>query len=178
VVEMMMVRKLLGSATIAAMLATSATPALARPGYGWGHGGWGGGYGRNWRHHDGDGFGNFLLGAVIAGGIVAIASSAAKAKNGQNEGVVYGGSRDDAGARDSRDWSDAENAAADVCADGAEALASRRGINAKVDDIDYVDRDGEGYRVEGRLEGGRSFNCGVRNGELSYIQFDSRFAYR
>lgn len=184
---MAMLRKTLGSAAIAAMLATSATPALARPGYGWGNPhGWGGGYGRHWRNrgHDDD-FGNFLLGAVIAGGIIAIASSAAKAKKDKdNNGVVYGGdaSRDDRVRTDeprpSRTWSDAENEAANLCADSAEALASKRGIDAKVDDIDFVDRDSEGYRVEGRLEGGRPFNCGVRNGELTYIQFDNRVALR
>jgi len=184
---MSMLRKMLGSATIAAMLATSATPALARPG--WGHGGWGG-YGRHWRHHDDD-FGNVLLGAVIAGGIFAVASAASKANKDRDNrgvydrntdrenGVVYGGnSRRDDQPADTRNWSDAQNDAANACADGAEALASRRGVNSKVDDIDFVDRDGEGYRVEGRMEGGRSFSCGVRNGELTYIQFDSRVAWR
>jgi len=177
---MTILRKALGSAAIAAILATSATPALARPGHGWGNPyGWGG-YGRHWRHrgHDDD-FGNFLLGAVIAGGIVAIASSAAKAKkNRDDNGVVYGGDTRRDAPRPSRDWSDAENEAANICADGAEALASKRGVDTKVDDIDFVDRDSEGYRVEGRLEGGRSFNCGVRNGELTYIQFDNRVALR
>lgn len=182
---MAMLRKILGSAVIAAMLAGSATPALARPGYGWGNPyGWGG-HGRHWgRGHDDD-FGNILLGAVIAGGLFAIASSAAKAKKDRdNNGVVYGGDtsrpgpkRDDR-QRESRNWSDAENEAANLCAESAEALASKRGIDAKVDDIDFIDRDSEGYRVEGRLEGGRSFNCGVRNGELTYIQFDNRVALR
>jgi hypothetical protein len=173
---MTMLRKALGSAAIAAMLATSATPALARPGYGWGHGGWGS-YGRHYRHHDGDGFGNFLLGAIVAGGIVAVASSAARNKQDRNNGVVYGGN-DTPSPRDRRNWNDAENDAANVCADGAETLASRRGIDARVDDIDYVDRDGESYRVEGRLEGGRGFSCGVRNSELTYIQFEDRVALR
>jgi len=188
---MAMLHKTLGSVAIAAMLATSATPALARPGYG----GWGapygwGGHGRHWHRGHGDDFGNVLLGAVIAGGLFAIASSATKARSERdNEGVVYGGdSRDDDAdrneprhdgqSRESRNWSDAENEAANLCADSAEMLASKRGIDAKVDDIDFVDHDSEGYRVEGRLEGGRSFNCGVRNGELTYIQFDNRVALR
>jgi len=174
---MKMLRRAIGSAAMAAMLATSATPALARPGYGWGgHGGWGG-YGRHWHRHDGDGFGNFLLGAIVAGGIVAIASSAAKDKQGRDNGVVYGGN-DAPSPRDRHSWTDAENDAANVCADGAEALASRRGVDTRVDDIDYIDRDGGGYRIEGRMEGGQGFNCGVRNGELSYIQFADRVALR
>lgn len=177
---MAMLKRTLGSAVIAAMLATSAAPALARPGYGWGNG-WGG-YGHR-RHHDDD-FGNVLLGAVIAGGLFAAISAASKAKKDRDNGVVYGGDspRDEARRanepRSSRNWSDAENDAANVCADGAEALASKRGVDAKVDDIDFIDRDGEGYRVEGRMQGGRPFNCGVRNGELTYIQFDSRVALR
>lgn len=182
-----MFKKTLGSIAIAAMLASSATPALARPGHGWGNG-WGG-YGGRWhgRHH-GDAFGNVLLGAVIAGGLFAVASAASKAKKERDNGVVYGGdsSRDDgqADARredapsSPRNWSDAENDAANVCADSAEALASKRGVDARVDDIDFIDRDGESYRVEGRMQGGRPFNCGVRNGELTYIQFDSRVALR
>jgi hypothetical protein len=177
-----MLSKMLGAATIAAMLATSATPALARPGHGWGNGGWGGGYGRHWRHHDGDAFGNFLLGAVLVGGIAAIASSA-KARQDRDNGVVYSGP-DNAGRapadipQDIRSWSADENAAADLCADGAEALASKRGVEARVDNIDAVDPDGEGYRVEGRMEGGRPFNCGIHRGELTYIQFDSRVSLR
>jgi len=184
-----MLKKFLGSMTIAAMLATSATPALARPGYGWGNP-WGGGYGGGrWhrRHHDDD-FGNVLLGAVIAGGLFAAVSAASKANKDRDNGVVYGSdstreedvrdSRRDDGPRDRRNWSDAENDAANVCADGAEALAAKRGVDGKVDDIDFIDRDGEGYRVEGRMQGGRPFNCGVRNGELTYIQFDSRVALR
>jgi opacity protein-like surface antigen len=177
---MAMFRKMTGSALIAAMLAASATPALARPGHGWGNPYGGGGYGRRWHRGHDDDFGNVLLGAVIAGGLFAIASAASKAKNERGDnGVVYGGdTRRGDRPRDSRDWSEAENEAASVCADSAEALASKRGIDAKVDDIDFVDRDSEGYRVEGRLEGGRSFNCGVRNGELTYIQFDNRVALR
>jgi len=70
-------RTLAGSAVIAALLATSATPALARPGWGgngWGGGGWGGG-----RHHDrhrGGGGNGLLAGVLILGGVAAIASAA------------------------------------------------------------------------------------------------------
>lgn len=196
---MTMFRKMLGSAAVAAILVTSSAPALARPGDGWGgryggsssfggYGGYrGGGYGnyggyggyRHHRHGNGDGFGNFLLGAIVAGGIVAIASAAAK----QSRDPVYGSSRDgrignDAGGRDSRDWTADEKEAANVCADTAENVASQRGENRKVDDVDRVVADGQGYRVEGVLEGGRSFICGVKRGEVAFIQFDDRVASR
>ena len=175
---MTMLRKWLGSAAIAAMLATSSAPALARPGHGWGgyHGGYGHGYGHGYGYrHGGDGFGNFLLGAIVAGGLVAAISSASTHDNRVRNSA---GGYDDRPADAPRNWSDAENDAANVCADAAESVATKRGIDAKVDNIDQVDRDGEGYRVDGRLEGGRTFNCGIRNGELSFIQFDDRVAYQ
>ena len=167
---MTMLRKTCGSAIIASMLAASATPALARPGYGWG--GWG--YGRHWHHHGGDGFGNFLLGAIVAGGAIALASSASKTSR-ERDGVSYGTSdyyydRGREISEDPRSWSDAEYAAADACADGVEALASRRGDDQKVDDIRSVDPDRNGYRVEGVMASGRPFVCGVNRGEVTYIQ--------
>ena len=178
-----MVRKILSSVVVAALLTTSAAPALAQPGYGWGKAPYWGGYGRHRHRGRDDDFGNVLLGAVIAGGIFAIASSAAKAKRDRDNGVVYGGdsrpdARPDNRTPEPRRWSDTENEAANVCADAAESLASRRGVDAKVDDIDFVDRDGDSYRVEGRLQGGRPFNCGIRNGELTHIQFDNHVALR
>jgi len=104
---MTMLRKACGSAVIASMLAASATPALARPGYGWG----GRGYGDHWHHHDGDGFGNFLLGAIVAGGAIALVSSASNAQH-ERDGVRYGTSDYDDGrievGQDPRSWSDAE----------------------------------------------------------------------
>jgi len=185
-------KKTLGMATIAALLATSTTPAMARPGHGWGGGGYGwnggghggyGGYGRHrgWGrgHHDGDGFGNFLLGAIVAGGIIAIASSASKkAKDERTAGDRPRGSSE---SSDKSAWTDAQNDAANACAEGVEDEASRRGIKDRVDDIDYVDRDGtDGYRVEGRLEGGKAFACGVKqSGELSWVQLaDAEVAWR
>jgi|KBSSwiStaDraftv2_1062776.scaffolds.fasta_scaffold45833_3 hypothetical protein len=174
-------RNLLGSATIAALLMTSSAPALARPGWGGHHGGHYGGY-RHYRGH-GDGFGNFLLGALVVGGVVAIASAASKDRQQRAQG---GTSYPDARAgqpvysddEDRRDWTDAENAAANVCADAAERVTSKEGSDSRVDDIDRINRDGEGYRIDGRLQDGRTFNCGVRYGELTFIQFADRVALR
>lgn len=177
-------RKTLGLATIAAMLMTSTAPALARPRHGWDGpygGGWSGGYGdygRHHRRHNGDAFGNFLLGAVVAGGIIAVASAASKNAREKREGTV-GGSSSSGG--DQRNWTQAENDAADMCADGVEALAAKqRGGQAKVEDIESVTRDGnDGYRVEGRLEGGKAFVCGTNRGEVTYVQFsDDKVAWR
>ena len=163
------VRKALGMATIAAMLVTSSAPVLARPGHGGygNHGGYGhGGYGRR-GHREGDGFGNFLLGAVVVGGIIAVASAASR--NARQTRTASEASRP---GSDIRSWSDAENDAAGLCADAAEAMASKRDAQPKVDDIEYVEREGDdGYRVEGRLAGGKAFVCGINRGELTYVQF-------
>ena len=64
---------LIGTVAALSMLAGAASPAAARP-Y------WGGGWGHY--HHGyyggGDAFGNFLLGGLLVGGAVAIASSASR----------------------------------------------------------------------------------------------------
>ena len=132
-------KKTLGMAGMAAMLMASTTPAMARPGWGGGWGGHGGGYrgfgGYGHYHHGGDGFGNFLLGAIVAGGIVAVASSASRSD--REARVVEGPS----GRPDHSNWSDSESDAANICADAAQDLASKRGLDAHVDDVDTVDPD-------------------------------------
>jgi len=176
-------RKLIGAALIAAMLGGAAAPAAARP---WGyHGGpgWGYGHGRGWhRHHDGDGAGNFLLGAIVAGGVIAAISSANRNKvagqaergydappppgsysyDGADAGPPPPGSypddRADAGppppGADSGPPSE-EDAAVDACADAAGAQAANRyDPDAQVDDITYSGRDGQGWRVEGNVATG------------------------
>lgn len=171
-------KKSLGLATMAALLATSTAPAMARPGWGYG-GGWGYGH----RHHHrggGDGFGNFLLGAVVAGGIIAIASAASKKAKEKEAGIGNDAPRGP--GTDKSAWTDAENDAANLCADAVEAMATQRGGDggARVDDIDYVDRDGpDGYRVEGRMDNGKAFACGTSRGEVAWVQFsDGKVALR
>ena len=68
---MAILRKSAGAAVIAALLATSATPALARGPGGWNSGGWGGHYG-GWRHRrdrGGISGGDVLAGILIIGGV-------------------------------------------------------------------------------------------------------------
>ncbi len=47
---------------------------------------------------------------------------------------------------------------------------------ARVEEIRNVTRDGEGWRVEGRLSGGKDddFTCGATNGEVDFVQFGDR----
>ena len=47
---------------------------------------------------------------------------------------------------------------------------------ARVDEIRSVTREGEGWRVEGDVSGGRddNFTCGATNGEVDFVQFGDR----
>jgi hypothetical protein len=175
-------RKLTTALVGSALLATSASPALARP---WGHGGWdrpGWGYRhRPHRHYRGDGFdfGDFLLGAIVAGGIAAAIASSKEKRDGN---------RDRSGGRYEDRSSDraVEDRAAELCSDAAESEAARQGNrDARVADISYVGRDGDGWRVEGRLSDrdryriGDAFVCGVSNGRVDYVRIsDAPDTYR
>jgi hypothetical protein len=128
------------------------------------------------RHHRGDGFdlGDAIVGAVVAGGLIAVLSGASKKKKEQeqerpldsswepegdwNRDGTYGrgnsAGNSDWGWQD-RDWknrTNEERAAISTCAREAEDLGSRYGREARVNDIRGVDRQGGEYRVSGRVE--------------------------
>ncbi len=159
-----MIKQLVGSATVLALLMGAAAPATARP---WG--GYGGHYGHH-RHGGGDTFGNILLGAVIGGGIFAIANSANKNKATPSRRSAD--QRDD--LRDS--GSDAREVAA-MCSDAVESMARGR-----VASIDSVDRDGPGWRVDGVIDverdGDRHFYCDVVDGRIETVQLSNREGQR
>ena len=119
------------------------------------------------RHNDGIDGGDILVGALIIGGIAAIASAAGDESRRQRERDRYEDSR----YRDDRRGSASEiNAVADQCAYAAE---ERAGYGARTDRIDTVARDGAGWRVEGSVSSDRgyeNFYCGVTNGRVDYIQ--------
>lgn len=188
-------RKMLGAGVVAALLATSATPALARDGWrggGWSHGGghhggWNGG-GRGWGGHryrrGGGDFGDFLLGALVIGGVAAVASEAIRSDRDRRygdrdyDGRDYDG-RDYGGTRDDRARG-GEDAAADSCAEAVERRAGRDG-DARVESIRTVAPDGDGWRVEGDVAAGsgvRPFICGVRAGAVDFVQIGESAAFR
>lgn len=149
-----------GSALLAsaAALMMMATPALAHD-RGWGGGGWGGG----WRHHDegidGD---DILAGLLIVGGIAAIASAASHSTRQQPRDYPPPPPRYDppenagyAGADPRPEWRGESNFndAVNRCMDEIDRGQTR------VDSVDSVNRAGDGWRVEGRADGGRSFSC-------------------
>ncbi len=159
------------SAATAALLATSvAGPADAR----------------RYRHWDHDRLdaGDLIIGAVIIGGIAAIASEISRSRD--NNGTVYG--RD----RDRKRNGSSEGVAVDACADAAERRASDSGRDARVNVITGIERQGDSYRVRGTLEyrsGGRDsaddrqwqdtarFTCSYSYGRVDYVHIDDAYAY-
>ena len=154
-----MIGKLIGSAAALALIAGTAAPASARP-Y-WGH----------HHHRGGDTFGNILLGAIIGGGLVAVASSA---KNKERSIPSRRGADQREDLRE--DGEDAREVAS-LCSDAIENMA-----RGPVSSVDSVGRDGrDGWRVEGVVRGergDRSFRCAVQDGQIEMIDLGERLAAR
>ncbi len=169
----------------AAALAMTATPAMAR---GW-H-----------RHHDrGLDAGDVFAGILIIGGIAAVASAASKANREKRE-ARYPDARypdrrypSDEDYRDYRDYRDRSGRYGEPPAGqssyGGSGWRGSTGMDAAVDtcvgevergrdrveSVDSVNRAGEGWRVEGRVENGREFGCSVDgNGRVSRVTVDGR----
>ncbi|WP_147417693.1 hypothetical protein [Sphingomonas cavernae] len=173
--------RIAAGAVIAALLATSTTPALARgPHRGWGNGGWG--HGGGWRHRDRVDAGDVIAGIIILGGIAAIASAASKNRRPAPD------SRYPEDQSQSRPATDDEDVAVETCARAAEARASEGGLDARVREITTVDPADDGWEIAGVVEtrdgyrtryaGGRGFICAVRHGQVEDITFDSSVAVR
>lgn len=155
-------RKLTAGIVGTAMLFGSTTPALARDyDRGWGHGHHG------WRHHHDDvDAGDVIAGVAVIGILAAILSSSSKKKHD---------------ARRSDGNITSEDAAVDACAQATEAQA---GAKASVRDITQVDRNADGWDVEGVVEQRtewrndsdterRRFTCSVRYGAVQNITIDT-----
>ena len=166
--------RLAGTAAMAALLAGGAAPAMARP-----HGGWQGGHGGWHRHHDGNGLGTFLLGAAIVGGVAVIADQASKnnaqrQQGGGDRGDGYGddGYRGDGGGQSGGRPRGIEDQAADAC-----SSAASEKYGARVESVDVVQPDGEGFRVEGIVGNGHRFQCGARDGRVDFVQVDDEASW-
>jgi hypothetical protein len=165
-----LVRKSAAALALLASVSMAATPALARD-HGWG-GGWG-------RHHDRVDAGDVLTGILIIGGIAAIASAAGdngkrererreREQREQEQRDYRGDDRQDsrgyAGSDDRRpEWNEGTgiNSAIQRCTSEIE-----RG-DAQIADVEAVNKQGDGWRVEGRMAGGQSFACTVdRDGRI------------
>lgn len=168
-------RKSVAVAVAVALLSTTATPAFAR----WGGGsyvssgyGWGGGYRGHRRHRHNRVDAGDVIGAVAVVGIIAaIASASSKNKDGRVSKNRY---------PETGNAITSENAAVDACAEAAETRAGR---HASVREISRVDRDQDGWDVEGVVEQRddwrdgeaerRRFTCSVRFGEIDNFSIDT-----
>ena len=171
-------RKLFRGAAVlasAAALSMAATPALAGDRWGWG-GGWG-------RHHDRVDAGDVLAGILIIGGIAAVASAASKAsKNRRSDDYRYPDDRDYRGedyrSRDYRAedyrgtaYSGDMNEAVNRCIDEVNRGKSR------VESVDGAERDGNGWRVRGRVDGNEDFSCAIDgDGRIRQVSINGQAA--
>ncbi len=155
-----------------------------------GRGGWGGGWGGRggWGHHDDIDAGDIFAGILIIGGIAAIASAASKAskdrtardtgdsrdrdyradQNYRDPAPRYGERQDDR-----PEWR--EGRGIDSAINGCVSEVGRS--NNRVDTVDAVNRDGQGWKVDGRTAAGRSFSCSVdSDGRIRAVTVDGRAA--
>ncbi|MDB5692709.1 MAG: hypothetical protein JWO81_1772 [Alphaproteobacteria bacterium] len=127
-------RTFIAAAAAAALLTATAAPAGAR----------------DWRHHrHDDGVGSVVGGAILIGGIAAIASAITQGNRAKQDAAVEG------------------------CAAEAE---SRTG--ARVADIGHVGKSKGYYTVQGSLDGAeggarRAFTCTIRNGSIYSFRTDA-----
>lgn len=160
-------KALLGTIAAGAMVASSATPALADH--------------RDGRH-DGVSVGDVIAGALIIGGIAVVASAASKNDRGYNNDYAYGragynNSYDNGGYNNNGYNNGGYNGngydryqnrvnprqAIEQCVNAAERYASSRGVRADVTDIREVKDTRYGYQIKGRIAVQGGWNRGGDN---------------
>jgi hypothetical protein len=137
-------KTMLATATAATAL-VAAAPAQARDHY-------------RYRHHDGIDAGDVIAGALIIGGIAAIASAASdgdRFDRGYRNDRYYDGDYDRGYHRGYNDYGYYNNgynsrSAVEQCVRAAQRQAGRYGF-ARVTDVTRIDRIRGGYEVRGRL---------------------------
>lgn len=169
----------------AAALSMTATPALAD------------GWGRYRHHHHDIDAGDIFAGLLIVGGIAAIASAASNGNRDRREArypepypdTRYPSDQDYRDYRDYRDRSGRYGEPGDNNGDGASGWRGGESMdgavdacideiergNRHVDTVDGVNRDDEGWRVNGRIRDGRSYSCTVGgDGRILRVIVDGR----
>jgi len=121
-------------ATTGAMLVT-ALPAEARPHYG--------------RHHDGIDAGDVIAGALIIGGIAAVASAASSGNRYRDRDRWDDRRDDDSDGYYNNGYN--SRTAVSQCVRAAQREASRYGRWARVTDVTRIERTRGGYEVRGRV---------------------------
>lgn len=155
-------KALLGTIAAGAMVASSATPALA-----------------DHRNNDGISAGDVIAGALIIGGIAAIATAASRNdrnyngsyaydRAGYNNGGYYNGGYGNGYDRDAQ-YRTNPRQAVEQCVYAAERYASSRGMRADVTDIREVKDTRYGFQVKGRIAV-QGNNRGWNRGDSRYGQ--------
>lgn len=158
---MHMIRRATTAITLAVLLGTAASPAMADRGRHY----------RPYHHHhrggDSDGFGTFLGIAALIGAVAIVASSAEKNARAERDR-----------APDRSDWSDAEDRAVDDCALAAREEAERQARHADIASIGEVRSAPDGWNVDGTVElrenyrdaaEVRRFSCDWRGGRVANV---------
>jgi hypothetical protein len=175
---------MLKKSRIATVMATLAVVSLAAPPAMANHRNWGGWGGH--RHRDRVDTGDVLAGILILGGIAAVASAASNAKKKnkprdedyrypdndypQRERSSGGYAEDD---RDERPAGRTSNTGIDGAIDRCMDEVSRG--STKIDEVDSVNRDGDGWRVQGRTSGDGQFSCSIDgDGRIRNVSIDGR----
>ncbi len=131
--------------------------------------------GRGWRRHRrGVRGGDILAGVLILGGIAAVASAANNNRRRERDVVIVDRDRDYERRDDRRD--DRRNTRRSTGASGLENAVSqcvdRIERDVRVDSVDSVDRNGEGWLVTGALFNGSGFACRIGNdGRIADIEY-------
>jgi hypothetical protein len=140
------INRFAAASALAAAFSMAATPAMARE-HGW----------RHWHHHDRIEAGDVIAGAVILGGIAAIASAASKHDHDEQAPPPAVPSDRQGYSDERRDSDVALDRTADTCVDAVERGRDR------VDSVDDVSRGGDGWTVSGVLANGADFTCLIGN---------------
>lgn len=142
--------------------------------------GWGGGWGRRgwrggWRRDRVDA-GDVVLGAVVIGGILAIANSERRRERERDVVVIdrdpryrYRDDRRYERRGESRVGASGLDSAVDMCLDRIER-------DVRVDRVDDARRTASGWQVSGNLFNGSRFECRIgNNGQIDTIDYDGGF---
>ena len=158
----------LGTALAAvAALSMVASPAFAQSWGGWG-GDWGSDWGRRRSHVD---VGEVLAGIVILGGIAAIANAASQNhRDRRRDDRRYPRQRANGYDNDNdQQWQ--QNGGLDHAVSRCTEEVSRGSGRSATADV--INRDGDGWRVQGRTDAGRPFTCSVDgNGRIRNVGVD------
>ncbi len=140
---------------------------------GWGRRGWR----RGWRRHRGVRAGDVLAGVLILGGIAAVASAANNNRRRERDVVIVERDRDrdryeDRRRDDRRD--NRRSSGASGLENAVSQCLDRIERDVRVDNVDSVDRTGNGWLVAGSLFNGSSFTCRIGNdGRIADIDYGS-----